>query len=760
MKKQLFLTLALTFLTIVISANPVSKDKALRIANCFWQVMGGKNTPLSWAEKSALSPFNEFYIFCNEAGPGFVLVASDDCVQPILGFSTDADFTFPIPANAEWFMNMYEEEIAYCKSNHIAATEDIAALWNDLYNYTFRPALRSAVSPMLTTTWNQDAPYNDLCPFGGIENVPAGCTAIATAQVMKYWNWPESGVGSNSYVHDLYGLQSADFANTTYDWANMPNRFTASSTDTQKAAVATLIYHVGIAVNMDYGADGSGAYTEGINWPSAENALRNYFCYSESLHSIDKEKDSIGFDDWMDLLMSELNAGRPIIESGYTSDKSGHAFVCDGYNAAGLFHINWGWGGAADGYFHPIMLNPASGMSFSHNISLIVGIEPNRKLSAKPDCLDFPYEGGTQTLTISPSTDSNQSWTALSDQPWVTLSNSHGGNTPAHQLINVTTSANPNPDLRFANIVITQGGQTDTVVVRQAFDCDTLYYCHGTYHGGQGPESRDSSVYWGIRLDTAKLAHVTTLHTVHLWIRYGGTYHLRIYQGGDNAPDSLVYYDSIVSPKFENWYEYNLPSPLDIDNSKSLWVTFYNEGTESPICGTYYYGEPDGSWLSADGVNWSPLTEGDKLLSWFIRAIVTGDAECENIFTDIYESADGSYTWHGHTYTRTGEYSFVIPDVVGNNCDSVETLHLTMSGLEISTLEDNQIKIYPNPSSGIFTIEGDGIERVEIFNMMGQRMAFYEHNRQINLSSMANGIYLLRITTPEGPVIRQVIKRQ
>lgn len=758
MKKQFFLTLALMFLAIVSFASPVSKERALRVANNFWHQMDGKNTPASWVEVSSNSPFSEFYIFVNELGKGFVLVSADDCALPIIGYSTDENFIFPVPANVEWYLSRYEEEIAYCKQNHIAATERITSTWNDIYNNTYSPALRASVAPMLTTKWNQGEPYNNLCPHVGSEGVPAGCTAIATAQIMKYWNWPETGVGSNSFVHNLYGLLSADFANTNYDWANMPNKFTASNTDTQRLAVSTLVYHVGVSVNMNYGPNGSGAYTKGIHWPSAENALRDNFCYSEALHSIEKEKDSIDDDTWMDILMSELNAGRPMIETGFSSDMSGHAFVCDGYNNVGLFHINWGWGGAYDGYFHPAALNPTSGVSFNHEVGIILGIEPYRNMHANPYRLDFPYEGGNQPLTISPCTDSSQSWTASCDQPWVTLSVTRGGNTPIHQLTNVTTSANPTPETRFANIVIEQGNQKDTVVVRQAFDCDTLYYCYGTYHGEQGPKSIDSCVYWGIRLDTAQLTHVTTLHTVQFWIRLDGTYVLRIYQGGDNAPDSLVYCDSIYSPELRSWYEMDLSSPLDIDNTKNLWITLYNQGTSTAISGCYYYGEPDGSWISYDGENWTTLTEGEKALAWFIRAVVTGDADCENVFSDVYESAEESYTWYGNTYTVSGEYSHVVPYVVGNNCDSVETLHLTLTGVGISNLGREEIKVYPNPTSGIITIEGDDIERVEIYDLMGQQVALYDQNKQINLTSMASGIYMLRVTTSDGIVVKQIVK--
>lgn len=758
MKKQLFLTFTLALMVSVCFANPVDRNKALRVADNFWHLMDGKNTPTSWIDVSANSPFSEFYIFINELGRGFVLVSADDCVLPIIGYSTDENFTFPIPVHVRGALSRYEEEIAYCKENQIAGTEYITSLWNDIYNNTYTPAMRSSVAPLLTTKWNQDEPYNNLCPNGGTENVPAGCTAIATAQIMKYWNWPATGVGSNSFVHNLYGLQYADFANTNYDWGNMPNKFISTSTDAERLAVATLVYHVGVSVNMNYTPDGSGAYTTGIPWPSAENALRDCFCYSESLHAVEKEKDSINDEDWMDILITELNAGRPMIEAGHTSDESGHAFVCDGYNNAGLFHINWGWGGSYDGYFHPMSLNPGSMGSFNHHMSLVVGIEPNYSLHANPKTLDFAYEGGNQTLTISPNADSAQTWNATADQSWVTLSKTSGSNMPDHQLVNVTTAANPTDEVRFANIVIAQGNQSDTVVVRQAFDCDTLYYCYGTYHGEQGPKGTDTCVYWGIRLDTARLVHVTTLHAVQFWIRLGGTYELRIYQGGEDAPDSLIYCDSVTSPELRDWYEIELPIPLSIDNTKDLWITFYNRGTSTPISGCYYYGEPDGSWISYDGENWSTLTQGEKAIAWFIRAVVTGDADCENVFSDEYQTAEGSYTWHGTTYTYSGEYSYVVSNVVGNNCDSVETLHLTLTGTGISSLELEKIRVYPNPTSGIVTIEGSDVERVEIFDLMGQQVAIFDHKQQINLTSMASGIYMLRVSTPIGIYVKQIIK--
>ena len=213
-----------------------------------------------------------------------------------------------------------------------------------------RTCTPSIVGPLLVTTWDQIAPYNALCPSDPNARpdcngrVLTGCVATAMAQIMKYHEHPPQGVGSHSYTHSTYGTLSANFGDATYQWSNMPPALTAESS----SDVATLMYHCGVAVEMDYGAEGSSPTKD------VPNALSTYFGYDQSIKHI--YQSNYKSDDWYTILRTELDAGRPIYYSG-DNGVDGHAWVCDGYNSENHFHFNWGWGGdyLNDAWFLPLI---------------------------------------------------------------------------------------------------------------------------------------------------------------------------------------------------------------------------------------------------------------------------------------------------------------------------------------------------------------------------------------------------------------------
>ena len=327
-----------------------------------------------------------FYVF--NSVNSFVIVAGDDNVIPILGYSNDGTFDpNNIPPNTQKWFEGYKNEIRYAIDNNISATVKIQREWNDYYNNVPRKVHKAgSVAPLLSTKWAQGSPYNALCPMRGGTRTVTGCVATAMAQVMKYWNYPTTGTGTNTYTHTT-GTHTVNFGTTTYQWDSMPNTLSSSSRQGQKDAVATLMYHCGVGVEMDYNTSangGSGAYTNGMygdgSHPSAVYALKTFFGYKTSLKSISKPSGVPQW--WIDTLKNELNAGRPILYAGNGSD-GGHAFVCDGYDESNYFHFNWGWGGTGpDGYYALNALNPpvlgdggGSG-GFNNNQRAIIGIEP------------------------------------------------------------------------------------------------------------------------------------------------------------------------------------------------------------------------------------------------------------------------------------------------------------------------------------------------------------------------------------------------
>lgn len=353
MKKALLLLLMLPAMLL---AAPVDPNVAQQVAENF---INAPETDASGIVRKAphkrkcmarapkqITNDQQFYIFNSEDGEGFVIVSADDRVRPIIGYSDKGNIDCnSLPQGVAWWLSEYSRQIESAIRNNVLPSDEITNEWEALRSKSYLSAT-DVVSPLVSTTWNQAPYYNVKCPYNGLTHsyTLTGCAATALAQVMKYWEWPIVGNGHYSYNTFWYGTQSANFGATYYDWANMPNEVVATSTATQMYAVATLMYHCGVAMDMDYGYDGSGIK----NASQIANAVKNYFRYSSSTKVADKSNYSES--NWISLLKSQLDASQPMVYCGSGSG-GGHAFVCDGYRSDNYFHFNWGWGGTADGWY-------------------------------------------------------------------------------------------------------------------------------------------------------------------------------------------------------------------------------------------------------------------------------------------------------------------------------------------------------------------------------------------------------------------------
>ena len=277
---------------------------------------------------------------------GYMVLSADDQAPAVLGYSDS-----PVASDAQinpqlrWWLGEYGRQIQWMRQSGTHTTFSKVKKANS--------ADYAAITPMTTTRWNQNAPFNDDCPEINGTRTVTGCVATALAQIMKYHNWPEKGTGSNSYTPSSVGSTiSVNFANTTYKWDDMINVYGNNATQAQIDAVATLMYSCGVAVNMDYTTDESSATSF-----AAAQAMVNYFNYDKGIMFYSRDYYTI--DDWNDLVYNQLKNYGPVQYSGQSND-GGHSFVCDGYSQDGYFHINWGWGGMSDGYFLLTALNPTS----------------------------------------------------------------------------------------------------------------------------------------------------------------------------------------------------------------------------------------------------------------------------------------------------------------------------------------------------------------------------------------------------------------
>jgi len=367
-------------------AAKVTSTEAKNLGRAFLQSKGADASALSIDSIGSNGVNHIFYLNAPMNG-GFVIISADDKAKAILGYSTTGTFTIQnAPVNITYWLSGYQSEISYA-INYISTPDaETAQEWAALRGGVVKPSSGrvSAVAPLVESRWNQSPNYNALCPRDRSgELTVVGCVATAMSQVMRYWRYPTRGTGFHSYTHSTYGQQSANFATTTYNWAQMSLPELAGA----NSSIATLCYHVGVSVDMGYGtasSGGSGAYTTEATSPipnCAEYALKNYFGYSSNLRGVSKASNSAT--GWVTLLKRELDARRPIMYDG-SGTGGGHSFVCDGYDdsPSTLFHFNWGWGGSSDGYFATNALNPGSlgtgggAGGFNSNQNVIIGIVP------------------------------------------------------------------------------------------------------------------------------------------------------------------------------------------------------------------------------------------------------------------------------------------------------------------------------------------------------------------------------------------------
>jgi hypothetical protein len=383
--------LCLPLIAAEVWAAPVSSERAETVARNWMLLQTGVahsaqrlERPVAAGAEAATNPPQHILIETDPAG--WVIVAGDDTTYPVLGYATGSSIAGQVqpPSFVNW-MRLVDDSIAEAArrtaagaaqpeadAQAIAAT--IAQSWTELGQSELQPSAQprregsvGAVAPLIRTTWSQDRFYNAACPADGASaydgRALVGCCATALGQIMRYHAYPASGTGSNSYYHVRYGTLSANFGATEYQWAAMPASGRLTSYNN---AVALLLRHAGIAVDMDYGPQASGCNIDRIT-----PALRNYFRYAaEDIAARATFADAT----WISKIKADLNARRPIWYAGFGAGE-GHAFVLDGYTDNNYFHFNWGWNGAYDGYFLLSNLNPG-GSSFTSSQHAVFGIRP------------------------------------------------------------------------------------------------------------------------------------------------------------------------------------------------------------------------------------------------------------------------------------------------------------------------------------------------------------------------------------------------
>lgn len=338
MKRTTTILITICVSALFANGKQISQNAALSAARKYsrtGQVAPAKNLR---SDKTNNAPYYAFNL-----EQGYVIVSGDDEMTELVGYAENGFFDAEnVPPQMQLWLDGYAEYVAAVQSGKAKARK---ILLSD------SPSV--VVEPLVTTKWNQDAPFNNFAPEytddnNNTQRCATGCAATAMAQIMKFHNWPEQGVGYYSYEHQSFGTISSNFSEHVYDWTNMIDRYNNGEySNVQADAVALLMKDCGVSLNMNYGP------VSGASIYSYTPAFKNYFRYS----SRTVNRSGCETAEFTKIITDELQEGRPIIYCG-TGEDGGHAFVVDGYDTNYFLHVNWGWGGYSDGYFDMNYMDP------------------------------------------------------------------------------------------------------------------------------------------------------------------------------------------------------------------------------------------------------------------------------------------------------------------------------------------------------------------------------------------------------------------
>lgn len=399
MRFKNLLTILLLFVATLLWAEPITQStarkKAVNFASKHGKTIAEDVKNLFKVRGKTKAQAMPYYVFNTNDDNGFVIVSGDDRTAEILAYSDKGRFNADeIPDNMREWLRYYAHVIGALES-----TSSVKASSTTLYDNGLREA-NSAISPLLSCTWNQGSPYYDRCPLVEGRRCYTGCVCTAAAQVMYYHQWPKSAttnISEHSFTYNNRRYTENELTPVVFDWKSMNNSYRDGQSDHSATAVAVLMQYVGQAIKSGYGPDGTGS-----SFTEVENALKNNFGYDGNIQHL--FRNNYSNEAWESLIYRELAERRPVLYAG-TSSGGAHAFVCDGYDGNGLFHINWGWGGMCNGYFKLSVLNPNdnSGMGassskdgYSMNQDVLIGIQPPSKHTDNPVATfysDIDYKG-------------------------------------------------------------------------------------------------------------------------------------------------------------------------------------------------------------------------------------------------------------------------------------------------------------------------------------------------------------------------------
>lgn len=673
---------ALTLLVLTLALSPIAGARevdtlaAKSMAQSLLSSRGDKSevhdiTPAAW----------EGFLYLYTTGDkSFVLLPADDAVKPILAYSTGSTFpTDSLPSQVQVLVQSYIDMVAYARQHNFPQ--------HPAWKQSASPKDGTGVAPLLTCTWNQYYPYNALCPPSPTwDNALSvtGCVATAMAQVMHYWQWPETGWGQHeydevwtrffsdgSYLLDTTRV-SEQFDTVHYQWDLMPDALDSSSSAAEIYAVARLMMGCGVATETHYSPESSGAQVWSPAAPSAGQALRTHFRYHPTLHCVSRTHYTDS--EWLDLMQDEIDAARPILYSA-----GGHALVADGYDGDGRLHFNLGWGGLYNGFYTVDSLCLASGLPSHVPHEAIIGIRPNTE------------EVDTAVIQVVASDTLAGYCAGSGEYPYGQLVSLTAHTAEGYRFDGWTSGLFDNPRHLPATIHF-----SDTALIH-SIAADTIFYCTPMedYNWDWDQDTIGTITRWGIRIPASSLQEERAVYAVEFYKGSLPIGAVKLYvHSGTMPPDDATCSNQrsySIRANAVGWVTLALDSAVVIDTASDLWVVFGDEnGIDNYQYGrSTYGGNSDGCWYRNE-TGWHTLDSIGLWSTWQIRVL-------------------------------TSPYS--APVGIANTVEEPVRIHVT---------------------DGRITVTGAAGETVQIFDIIGRQIqTFYESCNQ----ALPAGIYMVKVGT-------------
>jgi hypothetical protein len=776
MKKLIYILSAFVLGTSIASAKPVNAATAQKVAENFYKQNAKAafvSSTLIYTEVDA-GGLPVFYAFDINNHNGFVIVAAEDAAHPIIGYSTENSFVMPKPTentNIGYWLKSCARGINMMRSKGRVANTEAALQWQkyiknkpELYTsarLTGNNATASAnpvVGPLCQTTWNQSPLYNAMCPGASNAKAVTGCVATAMAQIMRYWSYPTTGRGSSTYCDcmadgysDNYGIQSANYGATTYSWSAMPYNVTTPNT-----AVATLMYHCGVSVEMDYDPSGSGAWViAGDDSVCAQNAYVTYFKYNpNTIQGLYRSNYSES--DWLTLIENDLNLGRPVQYVGDDPTEGGHTWVCDGYDQNNYLHMNWGWGGYANGWFQVDSLT-TPGFDPSEGHEVLIGIVP--VISATVDAgipeITEPvgYYCGVNTFV-----------------PAIKLEN-YGSSTLTSCVINYQVDGGAVQTQNWSGSLVSfQSTTVNLPSMTLASGTHTLTcYSSNPNDSTDQNSANDQSVVTINVTNSAALPVIEGFETTTslpnaIW----NVSHTATMGGVDFAVTSAAAATGMKSCMIDNM------NNVGGNNSVIETISFYDLTTLPSPALTFKAAYQQKTTANADRLQVAVST--DCGANWLSKRVITGAALAAlgGVGSSAYVPTPAEFTTYAVNIISVANSTDIMfrwefyadPNGPGNNLyiDDINIINApATSGIRQIADIGNELTVYPNPAKDIITIEGlteNKTTAITLSDMLGREIysqTTTSANCVIDVSGLNSGVYLVNMLIEGQHVSKKVV---